>query len=71
VLHRTDRDRVLDDVDADKLAAQLAHERQLAVDHILTEMADIEVEVLAVRAFEAVSLLELGHHRARDDVART
>ncbi len=70
VLHRAHGDRVLDDVDADELAAELAHERELAVDHVLAEVPYIQVHVLAVRPFESAPLFELGHHRPRDDVAR-
>src|SRR5450759_4825818 len=69
VHHGAHRDGLVHDVDADELAAQLAHEGQLAIDDLLAEMADIEVHVLAVRALEAASCFELGDHGAGDDVA--
>ena len=71
VLHRPHRNGVFDDVDAHILAAELAHERQLSIDDLLAEMANVEVHVLAVRALESLSLFELGGHGAADDVART
>src|SRR6266550_2475372 len=70
VLDGADGDRVLDDVDADELATELAHEGQLAVDHLFAEVADIEVHVLAVWAVESATGFEFGDHRAGDDVAR-
>jgi hypothetical protein len=70
VLDRPDRDRVGDDVDPDVVAAELAHEGQLAVDHRLAQVADVQVHVVAVLALEAVALLELGDLGAADDVPR-
>src|SRR5437879_1659759 len=70
VLDRPDGDRIFDDVDADELATELTHERQLAVDHLLAEVADVEVHVLAVRTVESATGFELELGRAGDDVAR-
>ena len=70
MLNGSHRNRVLDDIDADELSAQLAHERQLAIDHLFAEMPHVEVHVLAVRSLEAAAFLELGGHGAGDDVAR-
>src|SRR5207253_695660 len=63
-------DGLAHDVDPEELTAQLAHEGKLLVDVLLAEVADVEVKVLAVRAFEATPLFKFGDHRAGDDVAR-
>ncbi len=71
MLDGSHRDRIFDDVDPDELTPELAHERQLAIDHLFAEMAHIEVHVLAMRPFEPAPLIELRDHGAGDDVARS
>ena len=47
---------VVDDVDTHELAAQLAHEGQLAVDHLFAKVSHVQVHVLSMRSLKAAAL---------------
>ena len=70
VHHRAHRNQFVHRVQVGVLQTQLAHERQLLVDHLLAYLADVQVDVVAVRPFQRASPLLLLDERLRQPVAR-
>ena len=56
---RTHRNQILDRIEVLVLAAQLADERDLRVDHLLAQVPEIEVHDRAVRRLDRAALLLL------------
>ncbi len=68
---RPHRNRFPDRVNVFVLEAQLAHHREPRLDLVLAEMAQIEMDKVAVGAVEGAVLLELAEDGLRNAVART
>ena len=67
--HRPHRDQLPHRVDVLVLQAQLAHERDLGVDDLLAEVAQVEVDHRAVRRVDGPPLLHFLHEGLREAVA--
>ena len=69
VTGRVDRHQLGNRIDAEIGTGELGDVRQLGFEYVGAQVADIDVDVVLVRA-GAASLEYLEHHRPRDDVAR-
>ena len=70
VVHgRQNRNRFLGDVDAGKNLRRLGNPRQALVDDFGTEMLEVQMNVIALRA-DPAPLVDLDRHRTADYVAR-
>src|SRR5207247_1786461 len=65
-----DGNRLLDRIDVLVLEAQLPDEGELRVDHLCSQVAEVQVNVMAVWAFERAPLLLLLDERLREPIAR-
>src|SRR5207247_9808538 len=57
--HRPHGNHFFEWIEVDIFESEFAHEGELLVDHFLPEMADVQVYIVAVRAFEGAPLLLL------------
>ena len=70
VLRRAHRDHVLRRVDAEEVVADLVDLAQVVLDVVLAEQRDVEPEVVAEAALDALALRDVLLHPPRHDVAR-
>ena len=61
--HRSNGDQLLDRIDVLVLQAQLAHEGQLALDHLLAQVAQVEVDDGTVGRVDGAFQFHLFHKR--------
>ena len=57
--HRTDRNHLVDRVEVDVLGAQFADEGKFLINQLRPQVADGEMDVVAIRPFERAALLLL------------
>jgi hypothetical protein len=69
--HRTDGNGFIHRIDADVFARELTDEGYLRVDHLLAKMPEVQVDVMAVGAFEGSPLFIFLHMAARQDIPWT